>query len=366
MIVVSPIFRMIGKIASYLLYALTLLAAFGGRFDPHYFTYPAVATLVLPYLAIATFIVAVAWLIGKRIIPGAIGFAVLALGWGAISSAVPLHSSKKAKPGEKTFSLVTYNILHTQDLQHPDDPYSRSLHYLLESDADIICLVELLGWNSAEFSTPQRCAQRDSLFEIYPYRSEGNSFDMKVLSKFPIERMRIPRMEYKFSGTSFNFWKVSMYGRTLTLALVHLPSYGLTDEERHIISSIDNSSSARRNLGEFKGMMKGKLSEAFATRADAVEELNRILQYEDGPIIICGDFNDVPGSWCYRYLKDAGYHDAFAETHFGPMHTYNKNLFLFHIDQVLYRGPLQALSLKRGSLKASDHYPLLATFAFTQ
>ena len=41
-------------------------------------------------------------------------------------------------------------------------------------------------------------------------------------------------------------------------------------------------------------------------------------------------------------------------------------MFYFHIDQMLYRGNLEALSLKIGKINSSDHYPLIGEFAFTK
>ena len=58
--------------------------------------------------------------------------------------------------------------------------------------------------------------------------------------------------------------------------------------------------------------------------------------------------------------------DAYSETNFGPTFTYNKHLFLFHIDQILYKGDLKALKVERGSIDTSDHYPLLAEFELTR
>ncbi len=82
------------------------------------------------------------------------------------------------------------------------------------------------------------------------------------------------------------------------------------------------------------------------------------------PTIISGDFNDVAGSWAYRKLIQAGYTDAYAETAFGPTITYNQHMFFFHIDQVFFRGRIDTLSVKRLKLETSDHYPLMAEFAF--
>ena len=41
-------------------------------------------------------------------------------------------------------------------------------------------------------------------------------------------------------------------------------------------------------------------------------------------------------------------------------------MFYFHIDQILYKGDLKALSVRKGKIKTSDHYPLLSEFEFTK
>ena len=60
------------------------------------------------------------------------------------------------------------------------------------------------------------------------------------------------------------------------------------------------------------------------------------------------------------------FEDAYAQTGFGPMITYNKHLFWFHIDQILYRGAIRPLG-EKARLKSSDHYPPpTAEFEFRQ
>jgi endonuclease/exonuclease/phosphatase (EEP) superfamily protein YafD len=58
----------------------------------------------------------------------------------------------------------------------------------------------------------------------------------------------------------------------------------------------------------------------------------------------------------------AGFKDAYRQCGFGPEITYNANKLYFRIDHILYRGDMDAINIRRGKLKSSDHYPLLATF----
>ena len=82
-------------------------------------------------------------------------------------------------------------------------------------------------------------------------------------------------------------------------------------------------------------------------------------------MIVCGDFNDTPGSYSYRTVRGDDMRDAYLDCAFGPAITYHDNRFYFKIDHVLYRGNLRAVDIERGRIDASDHYPLLATFVLS-
>ena len=193
-----------------------------------------------------------------------------------------------------------------------------------------------------------------------------NSTDIKVISKYPVKRLE--KIGYDSKGMArydfyeFNFPKE----KKLVVAMVHLYSYGLSEEERMVVTDINSVETAKSSVREFKGSIRQKLGEAFKTRAvDAVklrEELDDISK--NIPLIVCGDFNDVPASWTYNIIRGDDLRDAYSETNFGPAITYNLHAFYFHIDQMLYRGPLRALDLSVGDINSSDHYPLLAEFEF--
>lgn len=364
MIVVSPILRTIGRILSYLLYLVTLVAAYGGTFSPHIFTVPAALTLVFPYLALASFLVAVFWFIARRWISGGLGILILFACWTPLTMAFPLKFSSKPTPGRKTFSIVSYNILHFEDMRSKDSSGNRSAEWLLDTDADIVCLVEYFGFNLQQEPLPG-AEYTAKLKERYPYVvSAGGSHDMTVLSKYPVEPITLPSLNATLP-LCYSFWRVKIDGQPLTIAVVHLPSFSLSDEERKVITDMGRSP-MKNTVNEFKGPIRGKLSHAFSVRAIATTELVSALSNIKGPVIVCGDFNDVPASWTYRHFLDNGFHDAFAETNFGPMHTYNAHLMYFHLDQIMYRGALKALDLHRGKIDSSDHYPLVAQFEFTE
>lgn len=366
MMIITPAIRLVAKIASFVLYAVTIAAAFGGWWDPHLFTMPSALALGFPYLAILTFVVAVCWLFGRAFISGGLGIATLLACWTPLSMAVPLNFPKKAEPGEQTFKILSYNILHFEDQKDPDKSKRRALQYLLDSEADIICCAEL----NPEEITPKYVGKEneallDSILKKYPYHCPTPNSDLTVLSKYPVERVNLGAPGWCPHKPCYSFFRLNVKGRLLTIGLVHLVSFSLSDEERKVFTDIRGEASAKESIREMKGSIRGKMAFAFEERAEAAQEVVDALSRITGPVIVCGDFNDVPASWTYRIFLKNGYRDAYAETSFGPTHTYNAHLMLFHLDQIMYKGDLRALKVSRGSIDSSDHYPLLAEFAFT-
>ena len=58
--IIKPIVRMVLRIASFVLYGLTILSAYCGHINPAITAIPAVMVMMMPYLAILTALTAVA------------------------------------------------------------------------------------------------------------------------------------------------------------------------------------------------------------------------------------------------------------------------------------------------------------------
>ncbi|HBC21661.1 MAG TPA: endonuclease, partial [Porphyromonadaceae bacterium] len=114
-----------------------------------------------------------------------------------------------------------------------------------------------------------------------------------------------------------------------------------------------------------KGSILAKMKKSYRDRAADAEAVRELLDSIKGTVIVCGDFNDVPASWAYRKVRGDDMSDAYADTGFGLMNTYNMHSFWFHIDHVLYRGAVRPLSVQKGNVDYSDHFPLIASFALT-
>ena len=361
-LVVKQILSHMLRIGSWMLYFVTLLSAYGGYLSPDRWTLPAIGVLFFPYLAIATLIVGVIWLIRRRYLIGGIGIAVLMACGPTFMQAVPFRFGHTASNPQRTFKMVTFNCLHMNDIKNKQPKYNRSLNFLIHCDADFICLQEFYSFTS--FEIPKRYkSQVDSLLKIYPYYSTDGGRQMEFLSKYPFEQINI-KLEDNMKYGNCAAYRLEVDGQELTVVNVHLPSYLLTDNERNIITEARSRAGVKNSIREFEGSVYRKMKNAFQTRAKVSKAIAEYAESVKGNVIVCGDFNDVPGSWSYRNFTKRGFEDAYAQTGFGHMITYNQHLMWFHIDQILYKGDLIPLYVRKERLSASDHYPLVAEFEF--
>lgn len=359
--IIKPIFRLAIKIASIVLFIITIMAAYGGRINPEYFPYFSWLTLGLPYLAIASMIVTVIWLCCGKILTGAIGLVALIISWSPITTAVPLHFAQKPVDDKRTFSLLTYNILHGIDqTQNKTDSFglkqigNPALEFIINSGADIVNLQEMANLERSD-EIPNIQDYIDTIRKIYPYRIENSETDRKVFSKFPIT-LKAHNIWYSYSELKMPWGKLSLIS-------IHMPSYSLSDGERGVVKELVSVRKTEDGLKELKGPIRRKLNNSFQFRAEIANELKDLIEEIEGPLIVAGDFNDVPESYAYRTIRSAGLDDAYVDTSFGPMITYNQHGFWFHLDQVFYRpNPLKALKVSKSSVKYSDHYPLFCEF----
>lgn len=370
MLIISPLIRIVLKIASVVLFIVTLAAAYGGKVNPEYMTVPSVLVLALPYLAIATMIVGVAWLLSGRLIMAALAALTIFAGWGTLKDVTPVAFSKPAQDERRTFTLLTFNSLHLADTTRKAAPGNRAIRFLTGCGADIICLQELVNFEDPNEIHHWSRDLMDSLYKVYPYRAGGAGSaaqDLKVISKYPVELIEVACPDaddeaYWRPRRRWALFEVEIKGIRLPVLNFHMTSYSLSGTEREVVTDIKGVNSAKKSFAEFRYEIFPKLGEAFRTRAVNVKEMiSTTSDYKT--LIACGDFNDVPASWSYGLMRNAGFQDAYVETSLGPTNTFNQFLFLFHIDQIFYRGPhLKALKTKRHRINTSDHYPIEATF----
>ena len=359
MMLVSSVARLVFRIATLLIWMLTVISGYAGHVPPALWALPAVLVLAFPYLFVFSIVLGVIWLLMRRFVMAGICGLVVFICLPSATVSCPLRVSRTPSSSKNVFTLLSYNVMKGIENTKQDFDYSRAYSYMIASGADVICAQELSDLKG-DFRSKASDAQLDSLRKIYPFIIEGKTVSQTIFSKFPVViGEKFPRKRGDFA-----VFHLKIKDRRVDIASVHLASFMLSEKERGLVKDL-KTSDPKDGIRELRNTVSGKLLEGFRQRASDAVLLRDVADRLSGNLIICGDFNDVPASWVYNEVRGDDMNDAVAETGFGPLHTYNDHQFYFRIDQVLYRGDLRAISVERSKIDASDHYPLLVTFEFT-
>lgn len=367
----APLWRRILNVGAVVISSLVALALIISTYSAHInpASHPIAAVLSMVFagcLWVALFVFGLdLWLFRKAAwIPG---LAMLACS-GAIASYMPLHIPNwglNADERERSFTLMTYNVFMFIENELGDVPFNRQLAYILERQPDVACIQEAV-YLSPESGNHIRQYQIDSLRLVYPYvMTQGHDF--AILSKFPVEPINLDFPSSKFQSGGMAAWRLNIHGRVVNIFSVHLRSFSLTPTDKGAYRDLVKlDSPSRSDLQDAKSSILPKIMQAGVERSHQIEYLNKYLKrYGGNNAIVVGDFNDPDNSYAVNSVcSQSRMRQAYADAGFWPLPTYNSNSLYFRIDHVLYRGDMRAYAIKRGSLRASDHYPLTTTFLF--
>ncbi|MBQ4344595.1 MAG: endonuclease/exonuclease/phosphatase family protein [Muribaculaceae bacterium] len=343
---------------------MAIFTGYGGCINPDTMPLAGVAAMTFPlwFLLLIFILVLDLWLCRRLAIVAGIGvLATLSPFLTFFPINVP-HGELTKEELSRSFTVLTYNVYDfiAVDGEYPDKT-NRTLSYIIDADADIVCLQE------CEYLSPLPRwgvyrPQIDSIKQMYPYiliDTAGQS----IFSKYPVKKMSLDIADNDVDDMAG--FSIEIEGRELSVYNLHLQSIGLTVDDKELYKELTGLKT-ENNVHRIKSQLLAKLSAANKLRARQARQVRTYIDDDKCEnVIVCGDFNDVSGCYAIREISGGEMTDAYAECAFGPTITYNTNRFYFRIDHVLYKGNFEAVKIERGDVNSSDHYPLLTTFLWT-
>lgn len=265
------------------------------------------------------------------------------------------------KPPDNAIKVLTYNVQGFPKDRKKDIEEYPILEYIKETDADIVCIQEYLISKTGHSYFRQQDVDR--ILNKYPYRSisslefsgKYHIFGLACFSKYPIEKTE--RIKFKSSYNGAAVYTINIDGKKYSVANVHLESNRIKAKDKQLYNDfLQNRYSV--GLETITSNIRNRLGRAYGIRAKQVEMVKQFIDKEETQgVIICGDFNDTPISYCYHQMKK-GLVDSYASTAFGTGITYYEDLFRFRIDYIMHSKNMRAYRAKVDKVKYSDHYPL--------
>jgi endonuclease/exonuclease/phosphatase family metal-dependent hydrolase len=334
-----------------------LLALIGSVLSPEKILFPAYFDLIFPFILAINIAFVVFWLVMRK------WFFLLSLGVLLFSTSLINNNfsfrfgkSKPVKP-VNSIHLLTYNTMVSGSLIKK---HNKVMQYVIETNPDIVCLQEF------EVSTQKEYLTYEDIFLIfsnYPYKhieikSKADNIlaGIATFSKYPIVNKQ--RIEYPSHANISIYSDININGTIIRLFNNHLESNGVTEIDKskpiRLINNFDTDS-----LAEMTHYFSQKLGTTYKLRAHQADTVASLITKSPYKVIVCGDFNDVPGSYAYTKMK-GNLKDAFTEAGNGFGWTYHDLIYRFRIDYVFYDSKaFTVVKYKMDKVNYSDHYPVL-------
>lgn len=358
----------VASVAAVVVYLSTIAGAYGGLVNPEVWVLPALFCTLFPWLFAVTVVVALSALLWSRKMALA-GAAVIALTVYQALSLCPLHFNSPDMD-EADLTVMTYNSYYFTDWsteKMPESEMNLSLQAILDADADIVLLQEALSYD--HYTAPGGVLphrQAEELCRRYPFRLIDEKNTMNVLSKYPIRNEPVKYDNFGEYSFMIERYVADVRGQEITLFNIHLQSLMLSSEVRNSVARTSRLHTRRRDISAMRHELLPKLTGALRERAAQARELRQILDSVSGPVILGGDFNDVPLSYASRVIQGDDLTDVYASAGLGAVYTFRSRGMYFRIDQMFCGGGVKPLTVRRVAAGCSDHYPLMAGFKLTE
>ncbi len=334
---------------------LALTAAFGllARYvPPQVFWPPSIVALLVPGLLGLTALFLLFSLTRRRRWPWAI-FPLVVLAF-----SVPLldqlfawsHRAAPALPREKpavTFVTGNQRLFRKADAGHIDT--GRVAKVFRQLQADVVLLQEV--WPSTHSPNYINAIQANKRLSSR-HQKPGTLIATYGSNLKPVTSFFTPPNEY--NGYIVTDVKTDI--GTLRVINAHLESNQISG----MTEGIRGNKSYTNRMETFARMLAG-YGHATRVRAQQADKIRALVETSPYPVVLGGDFNDVPSSYTYNQISSPRLQDAWVVRGAGLGTTFTGPLPGLRIDYFMVDTSLTVVDIERLPQQWSDHRPLRMT-----
>ena len=349
----------------------TLCAYIAPYISPSQMSFLMFVGVAYPWLVVINLIFLSIWAI-SRIRYWWYSAAVILVGWFHVTSVFGVHYQpiKKLESflspntegvvSDTSFRVMSYN-LHGCIAPNTKNKVLARLdlsRFLEKQNPDVLCLQEfILNWGA---DIDNQMLNDMPFLKTYPYwvRVQGN--DLAIFSRFPILNTGILLNRNESNGCTYS--DISVHEQTIRFYSLQLQS--------NIVSDIADDLAKTKDITDDDSWFDiGRMLTRFRwhgiVRARDAEIVKKDIVDSPYPVILCGDFNDIPVSYSYKTLAD-GFIDGFQETGRGFGTTYAGHIPALRIDYILTDPKFKPLNCSILRVPHSDHYPVVSDISWAK
>lgn len=280
---------------------------------------------------------------------------------------------KEQRPGN--LRLLNWNVAQFDALYAKAKPAKQQAMYqqIRDIHADIACLQEVVAADSLvdtdnEYYRKYQVHYVDSMvknlgFQYYHYSYNYKEnflhqqhFGLAIFSKHPIVNQQTISYYPHDYNSRFQYADIVVGKDTMRVFNLHLQSLRFSVLHKAYLENpgLKTEEDKRTSLNILE-----KFKLAFQRRKLQADRIRIEIDKSPYPVLVCGDFNDVPNSYAYEIIGK-NLQNAFVAKGAGLGRTYQSISPTLRIDHIFVDKPFQVMQFGRFVNKLSDHYALVA------
>ena len=342
-----------------------------------YFWMLNIIAISFPLLLLVQCFFLVWWLIVKPRL-ALIPVIFLVLSYKLIFAVVGIQSSAaEEKVKNSSYKLLSWNVHMFNFFENGGKPEATMIQKVKAANTDVFCVQELVfSLDSSSTFTfekikkqlgyPYGVAANDRSFGVHTNirtaKEKYHPFCIGILSKHPILQWKKVQSIPEYNHT-FLWADILLREDTVRVFNIHLQSMYLAKEDYKFIEQIDRQDvDGVSNHG--KNIIK-KIKNANYLRAIQILDVKKAILESPHPVMLAGDFNDVPNSYAYQQINRL-LQDAFLQKGNGIGRTFLKIFPTLRIDYIFFPEQFQIHDYISHPWGMSDHNAIEASFSIPE
>ncbi len=322
---------------------VALLLAYASPYiAPETWYIPQLFGLFYKYILGANIFFVVFWLFfRKRYLK--YSFIAILIGFGFVSREYK-WSGNTQENDKNALSILTYNVRKFNS--NPTELFE----FVAAENTNLLCFQEYSNKKYKKYGKPL-------IHKRFPHSYIVG--EVAIFSQFPLVNKKKIAFE-KGHYVSAIQADIITPKDTLCIINIHLESNKLSSGNKQDVENF--VSNKERDVNKLKSIGR-KLKKASLNRKKQIEIVAKIIEESPFPVILCGDFNDVPMSYSYQRIKNL-LADSFVEAGKGSGKTFRERSIEVRIDYIFSN--LKIRSHKVSEVNFSDHKPVTATLSYLE
>ncbi|MEO7314673.1 MAG: endonuclease/exonuclease/phosphatase family protein [Ginsengibacter sp.] len=294
---------------------------------------------------------------------------VLLIGYKQVFSVFAFNSPTKfaMNKAPETIRVLHWNVSSWDNLENGNQNSYRDkmLELVKDQQADVLCIQEFFEFKNKKEEKSNILALEKMGYKNYyfiPYDANSYRYFMgtAIFSKYPMSNS----VDFAFSddevGEHLLQTDINVAGKTFRLMTTHLQSVRFEGSDYDNFNLIKTGKNPKLHGSR---TLISKLKRGYEFRYEQAVLVSSKIAESPYPVIITGDFNDVPNSSTYFKIK-GNLQDAFLEKGTFIGRTFRFLSPTLRIDYILADKIFKVTQFKRLTVPYSDHYGLVTDLAF--